>query len=137
MAVPPEKRKRIGQSRGRCDQRPERPRTAAGHQTARCGTPGGDRGISCFPLASGPDPDRSGRSRSCLSRCADDRLEIVNILGVRPEDVSRLLPLALLSPRILKAIPTGLQPVDLSARYLMPDLDLPVIWVALHQMLGV
>jgi hypothetical protein len=66
-----------------------------------------------------------------------ERQEISNSYGVHPEDVSRLLPLAFLSPRLLEAILTGQQPADLTARYLTRDIELPIIWAAQHQMLGV
>lgn len=65
------------------------------------------------------------------------RQEISNSYGVHPEDVSRVLPLAFLSPRILEAILTGQQPADLTARHLTRDIELPIIWAAQHQMLGV
>jgi len=66
-----------------------------------------------------------------------ERQEISNSYGVHPEDVSRLLPLAFLSPRILEAILTGQQPADLTARYLTRDIDLPILWAAQNRMLGV
>jgi len=66
-----------------------------------------------------------------------ERQEISNSYGVHPEDLSRLLPLAFLSPRILEAILTGQQPADLTARYLTRDIELPIFWAAQHQMLGV
>lgn len=70
-------------------------------------------------------------------KAGGDRQEVANSYGVHPEDVSRLLPLALLSPRIREAFLTGQQPVELTARYLRPDIELPIIWAALYQMLGV
>ena len=66
-----------------------------------------------------------------------ERQEIANSYGVHPENVSRLLPLAFLSPRILEAILTGQQPADLTARYLTRDIELPILWAAQHRMLGV
>ena len=65
-----------------------------------------------------------------------DRAEIAAHHGVHPEDVSRLLPLAFLSPRIVNAILTGEQPADLTARYLAREIDLPIIWTAQDQLLG-
>jgi len=66
-----------------------------------------------------------------------ERQEVANNYGVHPEDVSRLLPLAFLSPRILEAILTGQQPADLTARYLTRDIELPILWAAQHRMVGV
>jgi len=65
-----------------------------------------------------------------------DRAEIAAHHGVHPEDVSRLLPLAFLSPRIVDAILTGRQPADLSVRYLTREIDLPITWKAQQQLLG-
>nr|WP_295469288.1 recombinase family protein [Mesorhizobium sp.] len=65
-----------------------------------------------------------------------DRAEIAAHYGVHPEDVSRLLPLAFLSPRIVDAILTGRQPADLTARYLTREIDLPITWKAQEQVLG-
>ena len=59
-----------------------------------------------------------------------ERREIAAQYGVHPEDVSRLLPLAFLSPRIVSAIMTGQQPADLTARYLTREIDLPLDWAA-------
>jgi len=65
-----------------------------------------------------------------------ERGEIAAHHSVHPEDVSRLLPLAFLSPRIVNAILTGAQPADLTARYLTREIDLPIIWTAQDQLLG-
>lgn len=46
------------------------------------------------------------------------RKDVAEHFGVHPEDVSRLLPLASLSPRIVEAILAGRQPADLSVRHL-------------------
>ena len=65
-----------------------------------------------------------------------ERLEIAAQYGVHPEDVSRLLPLAFLSPHIVSAIITGHQPADLTARYLSRQIDLPLDWVAQEKLLA-
>lgn len=65
-----------------------------------------------------------------------DRAEIAAHHGVHREDVSRLLPLAFLSPRIVDAILTGRQPADLTARYLTREIDLPISWKAQEHLLG-
>jgi site-specific DNA recombinase len=65
-----------------------------------------------------------------------ERQEVAKNFGVHPEDVSRLLPLAFLSPRIVEAILTGQQPADLTARTLSRNVELPIVWTAQHEMLG-
>jgi hypothetical protein len=54
------------------------------------------------------------------------RLNVADRFGVHPEDVSRMLPLAFLSPRIVEAIMTGEQPANLSVRHLARGIDLPI-----------
>lgn len=48
--------------------------------------------------------------------------------GVHRADVSRILPLAFLAPKIVEAILNGRQPADLSARQLARHIDLPIDW---------
>ena len=48
--------------------------------------------------------------------------------GVHRADISRILPLAFLSPRIIDAIVTGTQPADLTASTLARAIDLPLGW---------
>ncbi|MBP0441280.1 recombinase family protein [Tianweitania sediminis] len=57
-----------------------------------------------------------------------DRKQVASRFRVHPEDVSRLLPLAFLSPRMVDAILQGRQPVDLSVRHLARAVDLPIAW---------
>ena len=47
-----------------------------------------------------------------------------------------ILPLAFLAPDIVQAIATGTQPVDLTARKLMRQIDLPVDWPSQRKVLG-
>ncbi|MCO5060081.1 MAG: hypothetical protein M9905_19860, partial [Rhizobiaceae bacterium] len=61
---------------------------------------------------------------------------IATLFGVHPEDVSRLLPLAFLSPAIVDAILTGQQPADLAVRDLTRKIDLPMDWTSQHELLG-
>lgn len=56
------------------------------------------------------------------------RKDVAKRFGVHPEDVSRLLPPAFLSPRIVEAILTGQQPADLAVRHLVRNVELPVVW---------
>lgn len=53
--------------------------------------------------------------------------DVASIFGVHRADVSRVLPLAFLAPRITEAILVGRQPVDLSARKLA-RINLPTSW---------
>jgi len=65
------------------------------------------------------------------------RKQVAEQFGVHPEDVSRLLPLAYLSPRIVEAIMTGRQPADLSVRHLTRGIELPISWAEQEKLLGV
>ena len=49
----------------------------------------------------------------------------------------RLIPLGFLAPRIVEAIAEGRQPVDLTLEALTQRIDLPLLWSAQHQALGV
>ena len=60
--------------------------------------------------------------------CGLDRKQVAARFNVHPEDVSRLLPLAFLSPKIIDAILQGREPVDLSVRHLARAIDLPIAW---------
>jgi site-specific DNA recombinase len=64
------------------------------------------------------------------------RKEVASRFRVHPEDVSRLLPVAFLSPRIVEAILTGQQPADLSVRHLTRAIDLPNSWAAQETLLA-
>jgi len=65
------------------------------------------------------------------------RKAVAKQFGVHAEDVSRLLPLAFLSPRIVELILTGRQPADLSVRHLARGIELPISWAAQHKLLGI
>ena len=49
----------------------------------------------------------------------------------------RLIPLGFLAPQIIEAIATGRQPVDLTLKTLTRRIDLPLLWSAQHQLLGI
>ncbi|MBX3584405.1 MAG: recombinase family protein [Rhizobiaceae bacterium] len=62
--------------------------------------------------------------------------DVANETGIHVADVSRILPLAFLAPKITDAILRGRQPVELTARALMRD-DLPHLWRDQLQQFGV
>jgi len=62
--------------------------------------------------------------------------EVANDTGIHIADVSRILPLAFLAPKITDAILRGRQPVELTARALMRD-DLPHLWADQLQQFGI
>jgi DNA invertase Pin-like site-specific DNA recombinase len=65
-----------------------------------------------------------------------NRKQVAARFNVHPEDVSRLLPLAFLSPKIVDAILQGRQPVDLSVRHLARAINLPISWVDQAELLS-
>lgn len=65
------------------------------------------------------------------------RKDVAKRFGVHPEDVSRILPLAFLSPQITQAILNGRQPADLSARDLKRGIELPIDWAGQAEILPV
>ena len=62
--------------------------------------------------------------------------ELARTLSVHRADISRILPLAFLSPSITDAILTGRQPVDLTARTLSRLIDVPSSWADQAKLLG-
>lgn len=54
--------------------------------------------------------------------------------GVDPSEVSRLLPLAFLSPKLVDQILTGTQPVALTGQRLSRLADLPTYWLDQHRL---
>ena len=56
--------------------------------------------------------------------------------GLDGRSVRRLIPLGFLAPRIVEAIAEGRQPVDLTVESLTRRIDLPLLWSAQHQLLG-
>jgi hypothetical protein len=62
--------------------------------------------------------------------------EITDREGLRPGEVSRILPLVWLAPDIATAILEGRQPADLTARRLRDVPDLPLDWSEQRCMLG-
>jgi DNA invertase Pin-like site-specific DNA recombinase len=62
--------------------------------------------------------------------------DVANITNIHVADVSRILPLAFLAPKITEAILRGRQPVDLTARALARD-DLPILWADQRQQFAI
>lgn len=90
-----------------------------------------------------PDPtlvDLIARAHLYLNRLTDGSVSsIANLaaeLGVHRADISRILPLAFLSPAITEAILTGRQPADLTARTLSRAIDVPPSWADQATALG-
>jgi site-specific DNA recombinase len=54
--------------------------------------------------------------------------EVADRLGIHDPDISRILPIAFLAPKITEAILTGRQPADLTIAKLTRMLDLPTSW---------
>ena len=70
----------------------------------------------------------SGQARSVDEIARRERLD--------RRSVRRLLPLGFLSPRVVEAIVEGRQPPDLSVMALIRRIDLPLLWSAQEQTLG-
>jgi site-specific DNA recombinase len=62
--------------------------------------------------------------------------EIARREGVDRRSVRRLIPLGFLSPRIVEAIVEGRQPQDLTVAAVTRRIDLPLLWSAQEQVLG-
>jgi hypothetical protein len=71
----------------------------------------------------------SGRARSVD--------EIAGREDLDRRSVRRLIPLGFLSPKVIEAIVEGRQPPDLTAMRLTRRIDLPLLWNAQEQVLGV
>jgi hypothetical protein len=63
--------------------------------------------------------------------------ELARREGMDGRSVRRLIPLGFLAPRIVEAIAEGRQPVDLTLEALTRRIDLPLLWSAQLQALGV
>lgn len=62
--------------------------------------------------------------------------EVAERLGIHGPDISRILPMAFLAPKITEAILTGRQPADLTIARLTRLLDLPMSWSGQAALLG-
>lgn len=99
-----------------------------------------------IPGASGRDPDSLlvdliARAHLYLGRLTDGSVssiaELARELSVHRADISRILPLAFLSPDSTDAILTGHQPADLTVRTLARLVDIPPAWTDQARALGV
>lgn len=76
--------------------------------------------------------DTIARAHFYLARLTDGTVQSIADLakqcGVHRADISRVLPLAFLSPRIVGAILAGCHPVELTARRLARLINLPLTW---------
>ena len=70
----------------------------------------------------------AGRAQSVDELAKRERLD--------GRSLRRLLQLGFLSPRIVEAIAAGRQPLDLTVIGLTRRIDLPLLWSALEQVLG-
>jgi site-specific DNA recombinase len=95
--------------------------------------------------ASGRNPDSSlvdliARAHLYLDRLTDGSVssiaELAGELTVHRADISRILPLAFLSPDITDMILTGRQPADLTVRTLARLIDIPPAWTDQAKALG-
>ena len=106
------------------------------------------RGVETRLIIDGPadnEPDSSlvnlvARARYYLDRLCDGSVssiaELAEELSVHRADISRILPLAFLSPAITDAILTGRQPADLTSRTLARCADVPFLWSSQATALG-
>ncbi|MDO6962318.1 hypothetical protein Q4481_00020 [Rhizobium alvei] len=62
--------------------------------------------------------------------------ELADQLGVHRADISRILPLAFLSPQLTESILSGRQPADLTVRTLSRLVDIPASWAEQATLLG-
>lgn len=94
----------------------------------------------------GREPDASltklvAKAHLYLARLRDGSAfsiaELASELGVHRADISRILPLAFLSPAITGAILTGTQPADITARTLSRLVDIPPSWNDQSTVLGI
>jgi site-specific DNA recombinase len=63
--------------------------------------------------------------------------ELARREGIDGRSVRRLIPLGFLAPRIIEAIVKGRQPVELTIEALTRRIDLPLLWSAQEQALGI
>jgi len=107
------------------------------------------RGVEARIVIDGPagrEPEQSlidliARAHFYLARLCDGSVTsiagLAHELAVHPADISRILPLAFLSPAMTDAILAGRQPADLTARNLARLVDIPPDWRDQAEVMGV
>jgi hypothetical protein len=91
-----------------------------------------DRAVSAKPAES-----ETRQTNAFFSRVRSRDDQDLILLDAKSPSVRRLIPLAFLSPRIIEAIAEGRQPVDLTLEALTRLIDLPLLWSAQQQRLGI
>jgi site-specific DNA recombinase len=76
-------------------------------------------------------------SEDLLMGRAQSVTEIAECQGVTDRYVRRLMRLAFLAPEIVEAIVAGNQPPELTAEVLVERIDLPLLWTAQEQAVGI
>ncbi len=106
------------------------------------------RGVEARLIIDGPadnEPDVSlvnlvARAHYYLGRLCDASVssisELAEELAIHRADISRILPLAFLSPAVTDAILTGRQSADLTSRALARRADVPFLWSSQATALG-
>jgi hypothetical protein len=76
-------------------------------------------------------------SEDLLTGRAQSVAEIAEREGVGARYVRRLLRLAFLAPKLVDAIAAGRQPPELTAEALAERIELPLLWTAQEQAVGI
>jgi site-specific DNA recombinase len=77
------------------------------------------------------------RKIGALDQAARSVNDLARREGIDGRSVRRLIPLGFLAPRIIEAIAEGRQPVELTVEALTRRIDLPLLWSAQLQALGI
>jgi len=62
--------------------------------------------------------------------------DVATYMDMDASDLSRILPLAFLSPKIAEAILSGRQPQDLTLRKLTHGIELPIDWTQQNKVIN-
>ena len=81
--------------------------------------------------------DGEGQSGDFGSSAKLHDSHLLPIQAIDGRSVRRLIALGFLSPRIIEAIAEGRQPVELTLEALTRRIDLPLLWSAQEQALGI
>jgi hypothetical protein len=108
------------------------------------------RGVETHLIVGGPSSTKRNiddalvrtiaQARSWFERLQLDSTASIKTIAehekIPASEVSRTLPLAFLSPKIVKAILRGEQPIELTTTTLLRRPDLPMDWTAQEAVLG-